>query len=303
VIEKEIDRYSFYFQDITVLYLKVWDVQYGNAIYIKTPNSKHFVLDLGGGSLKKRDAVFSPLEYLKDKMKVDQLDEVIVTHPHGDHIRDITNFDLLNPRAFYRPGHLTEEDITAANRIEDRPLIDKYIEINNRYVEAVNGSDSPLQTNNNGGANIEMFLATNSDRSNVNNHSVVTVISYAESKILISGDNEKESWQELLQQTGFKEAIKGTEVYFAAHHGMESGYCAALFEQIHPKIVIISNGRFTDDSCLERYSGVASGLMVHRLSAGDVEKKCLTTKHDGNIEIAVGWVKKGKKSYLTVTSE
>lgn len=286
-----------------MLYLKVWDVQHGSAIYIKTPNGKHFVLDLGAGSLKNQSATFSPLEYLKDKMKVSQLDEVILTHPHGDHIKDIHNFDLLNPRAFYRPGHLTEFDITASNRMEDIALIEKYLEINNRYVEAVEVSDSPLKTTNNGGANIEMFLSNNCSSSNINNHSVVTVISYAESKILIPGDNERESWEKLLQQSSFREAIKGTEVYFAAHHGLESGYYEPLFEHIHPKIVIVSNGRFTEDYCLERYNQVASGLMVHKLSSGTVERKCLSTRHDGNIEIAIGWIKKGKKSYLTITSE
>ena len=83
-----------------MLYLRVWDVQYGSATYIKTPNGRHIVHDLGIGSFKTGVATFSPLLYIKDKMKVDQLDEVIITHPHGDHVSDICNFDVLNPRHY-----------------------------------------------------------------------------------------------------------------------------------------------------------------------------------------------------------
>ncbi|HEX9896886.1 MAG TPA: hypothetical protein VGA85_04395 [Dehalococcoidales bacterium] len=286
-----------------MLYLRVWDVQYGSATYIKTPNGRHIVHDLGIGSFKTGVATFSPLLYIKDKMKVDQLDEVIITHPHGDHVSDICNFDVLNPQALYRPEHLTESEIIASNRVEDKLLVDKYIEINRKYNEPVSVSDSPLQTNNNGGVNIQVFLSTGCDHSNINNHSVVTVISYATSKVVLPGDNGVESWQELLQQSTFRQAIEGADIFFAAYHGMESGYCKALFEYIHPKLVIVSNGRFAGDSCIELYSDIASGWNIHRRGGGNEERKCLTTKDDGIIEIAMGWINEGKKSYLSVTAE
>ncbi|ODS37411.1 MAG: hypothetical protein A7316_09440 [Candidatus Altiarchaeales archaeon WOR_SM1_86-2] len=34
-----------------------WDVQHGSATYIKTPNGKHIVQDLGTGSCEKRYCV------------------------------------------------------------------------------------------------------------------------------------------------------------------------------------------------------------------------------------------------------
>ena len=181
-------------------------------------------------------------------------------------------------------------------------MVGKYIEINKRYNEVVPGSDSPLQTQNNGGANIQVFLSTECAHSNINNHSIVTVISYAKSKVVLPGDNDEESWQELLGRSSFKQAIEGTDILVAPHHGMQSGYCRDLFKYIRPKLVIISNGRFTDRSCAERYSEVASGWNVRRRNGEIVERKCLTTENDGNIEIAMGWTVEGKKSFLSVTS-
>lgn len=42
-----------------------WDVQHGHATYIKTPNNKHIVIDLGIGDYSGNDSTFSPLKQLK----------------------------------------------------------------------------------------------------------------------------------------------------------------------------------------------------------------------------------------------
>ena len=110
-----------------MLYIRLWDVQHGSAAYIKTPNGKNVVQDLGVGAIKTGLTTFSPLLFLKNSMKVDQLDEVIITHPHADHIKDIRNFDALRPKALYRPIHLTKDEIYAANGIEDIELVEKYL--------------------------------------------------------------------------------------------------------------------------------------------------------------------------------
>ena len=76
-----------------------WNVQHGSAALIQTPNGKLIAIDLGAGE------EFSPLGYIKHELGMNQLDEVIITHPHMDHIEDILNFDLLNPRVLLRPRH------------------------------------------------------------------------------------------------------------------------------------------------------------------------------------------------------
>ena len=106
--------------------LVIWDVQHGSAAYLKTPSDKHIVVDLGAGNYSESDEAFSPLLYLMDNYGIKQLDQVIITHPHTDHIDDIMNFDALSPRVLSRPNHLTEETVRNANPGKDKQKLDKY---------------------------------------------------------------------------------------------------------------------------------------------------------------------------------
>lgn len=90
----------------------VWDVQHGNAIYVKTPNNKHLVFDLGIGGYSGHNQTFSPLGALWHSYNVRKLDFVMITHPHLDHIDDILNLDFFSPAVFHRPRHLTYPQLT-----------------------------------------------------------------------------------------------------------------------------------------------------------------------------------------------
>lgn len=269
-----------------MLKITIWDVQHGSAVHMRTPNGLDIVLDLGTGTHKGGIANFSPLKYLKEQKKVAYLDGVIITHPHRDHLDDIFNFDYLNPTVLHRPRHLSEDDVISANRSQDQDIINKYLEINRRYNTPV--VQSPFQKENNGGVDIKMFTPRESAHSNINNHSIVTIITYARSRILLPGDNEPESWLELLGNADFRNAIAGTDVILAPHHGRDSGFCNDLFSYFTPKLVVISDGRYCDSSATDRYGRIASGWTVHRRNGDDVERKCVTTRNDGDIVIELG---------------
>lgn len=276
-----------------------WDVQHGHASYFGMPNGNHTVIDLGTGSYGGSGS-FSPLKHLQNKYGVDRLDHVIVTHPHKDHIDDILNFEDLNPRVFTRPKHLAREDIMEDVREEDEALFDKYFKINDRYDTPVSSEDSPKNPSNTGGASIQTFHPTECGSSNINNHSIVTVVEYLGVKFLIPGDNEPPSWKELLEDESFVEAIRGTDIFLASHHGRESGYHADLFDHFTPKLVIVSDGRFGDTSATDRYSDVAEGWTVHSRSGGSSKRYCVTTRQDGVITVKVGTGTEDK-TYLEVT--
>ena len=267
------------------LTLMVWNVDHGSAAYIRTPNDNHIAIDLGANS----DG-FSPLRHLQAS-GVNQLDKVIITHPHMDHIEDILNFDLLTPKVLQRPCHLTNDDIWAGNAKvspETRTIIQKYIELNNRYTDPVYPQENPDLAYNNGGVSIETFTPSSSATSNLNNHSIVSIVEYEGLKILIPGDNESPSWNELLAKPAFRKAITGTNILLAAHHGRESGYFSDLFNYFKPYIVLVSDGRVQDTSVTSRYSDKASGLNVIRRSGKPIEKRyCLTTRNDGAIEVNI----------------
>ena len=261
-----------------------WNVEHGSAALIQTPNGQQIAIDLGS------DAGFSPLQHIKYRMRIDQLDKVIVTHPHMDHIEDILHFDLLCPRILTRPRQLTADDISKGhNNVgpEAVQIYQKYLEIDARYTDPVQTMYDPTIAANNGGASIANFFPVRSPKTNLNNHSIVTVIEYQGVKILSPGDNESPSWEELLADVAFKEAIRNAHVLVAPHHGRESGFHPGLFDHISPVLTIISDGRTVDTSATSRYSTRTGGWNVLRRNGGYENRKCVTTRNDGTIEVII----------------
>ena len=265
------------------LRLIVWNVQHGSAACIQTPNGKNIVIDLGAGD------TFSPLQHLRQN-GIQKLDHVTITHPHMDHIDDILNFDWLTPGTLLTPKHLTEEDIRGGNSKaseEAEAKIRKYLEIRRRYSGTLTPQEDVCLPANNGDVSIQSFVPTQSSLGNLNNHSVVTVLEYSGVKILIPGDNESASWEELLGQQRFVNAIADTNVLVASHHGRESGFYRPLFDHFQPLITLISDGRAVDTSATNRYSALTKGWKVSRRNDFQQQRKCVTTRNDGHIEVTI----------------
>jgi beta-lactamase superfamily II metal-dependent hydrolase len=281
-----------------MLEITVWDVNHGSATYIKTPNDRHIVVDLGDAGN------FSPLQTLFAR-GVRHLDVAIVTHPHRDHLDDIFNLYLLSPRALWRPKHLSEEEIRNGNRASDMLVVQQYLQINEQFNGPLGPTDDLAQPANFGGAAFQVFVPRYCDRSNLNNHSLVVVASYAGLKIVIPGDNEATSWAELLQDRLFVRAVSGADILLAPHHGRQAGYCAELFEVMgNPRLIVISDGRFGDTSATGRYSNQARGWQVFDAAGASETRFCLTTRSDGHITIKLGWVGNSPQNgnFLNVTT-
>lgn len=288
-------------QECTVVF---WDVQHGHSTYIKTPNNRHIVVDLGTGDYSGKNLEFSPLRHLKYKYGVQQLDYVIITHPHLDHIDDILNFDLLAPKVFHRPKHISNDEVMEGVQEKDRKKFEKYCEINKRYSspiepDSINKTSKP---ENWGGLKIQSFTPSTCNHNNFNNHSIVVVIEWATTKIVIPGDNEKCSFDELMAIPSFMTAIKDADILLAPHHGRESGYNIDFVNQVNPKLTVVSDGRFCETSANARYSAKSSGWTVHKKSGKSETRKCLTTNSDGEVLIKFGYTAENKP-YLSVTIE
>lgn len=167
-------------------------------------------------------------------------------------------------------------------------FIDRYLEIDRGYNQPVPPGLNPFESANNGGADIRTFEPKNCPASNLNNRSVVMVISYANSKMLIPGDNESASWDELLSQGDFRDAIANTDILLAPHHGREAGFSEALFEHITPRLTIISDGPSGNTSVTSRYAAKTRGWEVHKRSGGSEVRRCVTTRKDGVVVVDFG---------------
>lgn len=279
-----------------------WDVQHGHAIYIKTPNEKNIVVDLGTGSYNNNNSEFSILKHLYYKFKYRTIDLLVITHPHRDHIDDIQNLDLFEINHFIRPKHLLKKDILRANILSSKkPLFQKYLDLDKKHV-------NPLKTQNNYfnyykksyyEMDIKFFSPYNCSTSNLNNQSIITVLEYANTKIVIPGDNEKNSYDELLNSIIFQNTINNADVLLASHHGRDSGFHENFIDIIKPKLSIISDNKKVTTNVREKYTKKSSSWKVKNRNTNIIkERKVLTTYNDGVINIKFG--NDGKNDYLEV---
>lgn len=187
-------------------------------------------------------------------------------------------------------------------RDEDKHIFEKYFEINKRYSEPITPENNLKLPKNTGGVDIETFVPKSCSTSNINNHSIVTVVSYAQSKVILTGDNEPPSWKELLGKTSFVNAIKDADILLAPHHGRDSGFYKELFDHFSPYLTIISDGRFCDTSATDRYDDVTKGWTVYYRSGGNEKRFCLTTRNDGYVVVKLGY-DSNKKPFINVTAK
>jgi len=230
-----------------------------------------------------------------------ELTGILITHPHRDHIDDISNFDKLSPLALHRPRYLTAAQILEGNKKDDSAEVKEYLKISARYNVAIQpGSSTDTSAPDQwGGVKISFFMTSGCNTNNLNNHSIVTIFEYANSKIMIPGDNEAESWKELIKNSSFVAAAKNLDVLLAPHHGRFAGYCPELFEAIgKSRITIISDGPHCDTSATSSYGNQSKGWLVHYPDHTSEERKCVTTRKDGVIRVKA-YTQDGK-NYLIV---
>lgn len=271
--------------------ITVWDVEQGLAVHVESPNGKMFVVDLGRSDVLGGQGTKSPLDQLRGRGYGAKIDELIITHPHRDHLDEIANLGKdLSPKVLVRPVHLSDDEVRAGNREEDREIIDTYLRIHGEYHDPISEDENPESSQNNGGMKIRRFHPQDAATSNLNNHSIVTFFTYASSTVCVPGDNESPSWNELLVSSGFCTLLKQTDVFLASHHGGDSGFSKDVFEHCDPKLVVVSDGSATDTSAVARYGNVASGWPVHSRSTGSsTDRLVVTTRSDGAVEIKCGF--------------
>lgn len=277
-----------------------WDVQHGNATYIQTPNNKRVVIDLGVGDYSGQNESFSPLVKLWN-MGIRKLNHVVITHPHLDHIDDIDNFYLLLPSLLTTPRHIPDEHIRSNVRESDKSKFDKYCEIRSHYSNDVTDNvDNPAIASNYGGVEFLRFSSPHLPLSNLNNHSILTVLKYNGFTVVLPGDNEYASLDYMMQSEHFKNTVEDADILLAPHHGRESAYHKEFVELVNPRVTIVSDGSLCDTSANHRYSAKSRGWTVHNDTRRTSEtRKCLTTNCDGEVYVSFG--SNGDGRYLRVS--
>lgn len=265
--------------------MTVYNVQMGLAIHVKAPNGKYIVIDLGTG--KSEDGNDSPIK----KLKWANVGYMVITHPHMDHISDILNFNDANPSILRHCVGLKNQEILSLAG-DDKNALKKYqayIDVINQYTGSIEGNPSnPDVPSNYGGLEIKTFSTSHCDNSNFNNFSVITVLKLGNVKVVVCGDNETESLEVLMDREDFKDAVKGSQVLVAPHHGRESAYHSEFVNWVNPNLTIISDGKYQSFSASLKYSSASSGAAVYDRNGNQGKRFCVTTRNDGNMKVTFG---------------
>jgi competence protein ComEC len=268
----------------------IFDVDHGFSAFVKSPTGHTLLIDCG------RSSHFDPVDYIIERelqgtveWNGRALTELLVTHPHDDHIGNIDAVvNKLPPAMLQRQKYDWEGIKRPGARPDEYESLDLYAAWQQTY-------SFPVAMQPNWGMSIETFCLTPYEAKQlnepkyVNNSGIVTVLTFAGSrfseKFLFGADVEEDGWTALLGREAFRKAVYGTDFYIVSHHGHASGFSAELYDAMGSKPFLnLISVTSCDEHVDPRYmsSDFARGATV------DGEKRySLSTRFDGSIVVDV----------------
>lgn len=229
------------------LSLIVFDVGRGLCVAMRTPNNHLILVDCGSSE------EFSPIQALSQYSRLwtgykgYALTQLIITHPHTDHIADIARVTALMPPSTI----VRRQDINWRRLLGGKPPSEALTHYFQHYLAPNYSEPVPLATAPVWGDGMTLWIywlhevtataLSKTDSAYVNNTSLVTVIRYRGYTIVVHGDIEAEGLDALLLQeaglralvagnTGlFGQHVGGVDFLVAPHHGHPSGFSNIWF--------------------------------------------------------------------------
>ena len=209
--------------DPTKMIVHYIDVGQGDSILIQV-NNKNLLIDAGPKSDKKK--LFNYLSSLN----LDKLDYVIATHPHEDHIGNMSDvIDDYNVLAFYAPK------VQSTTKTFEK-MIDSLKSKNLKINVIKKGTDSINLGKN---TKVTVFSPTEDSYEDLNNYSPVIKIEYGKTSFLFTGDAQKDVEEEILSTN---EDISA-DILKVGHHGSSTSTTNDFLKKVNPSIGVISVGK------------------------------------------------------------
>ncbi|WP_349409541.1 ComEC/Rec2 family competence protein [Pseudalkalibacillus sp. SCS-8] len=244
----------------TNLEMHVIDVGQADSIYIETSNGKHVLIDSGD----EHDG-HKVVSYLQ-KRGIHQIDYLIATHPHHDHIGSMEDiFKAFEIETVYMPDvkyHTTYY----------KKLMKSISKSGVERKEAKAGVKVKLARN----ISMEFIAPGKQHYKSLNDYSAVVRLEHGKKRFLLMADAGITSENELLKRIDQEKV----DVLKVAHHGANTGTGHALLKKTDPDYAIISVGR-------KNKYGYPSKDVLKRLKAHDIrvfrtdKLGTIITKSDG----------------------
>ncbi len=247
------------------------NVGQGDAIIIRTPKGKVFLID-GGINVPVADARREGRELIQNYLrnqKISKLDGLVITHWHNDHLGGLIPvlrlFDIEKiyetPTTFNTESWQTYDEICKKSRIPRVSVkAGDVLEWGNELFVQVLNPEKP--------SNSKAY-------SDVNNLSIVLLLRYGKVQTLLAGDIEEDAEREVMK---YGEAIR-SQILKVPHHGSDTSDYLSFLEMVKAENGIIMVGR----------SNAFNHPSVRALSHYErVGTKLYRTDRHGNIRLFVG---------------
>lgn len=199
------------------------DVGQGDAIFIELPNGKTMLVDAGENYHGQ-----GIIDYVQT-IGYHKLDYVVATHPHEDHIGSmpyiVRNFEI---------GSIYMPDVTANTATFESLL--KAIKAKGLRVK--NGRTG-VHIIKDGELTADIIAPDKPDESNLNNSSIVLLLTFGNVSYLLTGDAETKELNAI-------RADMHATVLKAGHHGSKTSTTQTLLKKISPSVTVISCGKNND---------------------------------------------------------
>ena len=232
--------------------------------------------------LKTRKTNFSPIRQTRKRWG--EIDHLIISHPHIDHISDIVHIGRQRPMTLMSPiipkFTLMQGKYGRYKRITERYLdfASEYNHTPRRYHIAARYGSARI---------INFWLRGH--HSDINDHSIVTFLKFGGFVLLFGGDLTSHGWDSLAKQEGYSlnSLLSRTNFFQVSHHGRLEGYNKSILDRMQNlQLALISDKKKQSTSVTDYYSTHCSGWNVFDEVSKTYEKRhVLTTRNDGRIRI------------------
>jgi beta-lactamase superfamily II metal-dependent hydrolase len=202
------------------LRVHVLDIGQGDAILVRSPEGKTALIDAGPSS-----RVVQELE----RLGVDSIDLVVVTHHHTDHFGGMD--DVVRK---YRPKFYMATKSSHGGTMY-RKLLEDVKAVGCRFLTPDPKGIRLLRL---GSVELLVLPQPPLNDEEENDNSIGIIVNYGRFSMMLTGDSEEDQrdwWMETCPAT-----ISGCTVLKLAHHGSHNGTDARWLEKLEPELAVVS---------------------------------------------------------------
>lgn len=257
------------------LHVVFCNVGQGDGIFIRTPKGNDILIDAG-----PNDSILTCLSSHMPFWDHD-LELAILSHSHADHITGLITvlkrYSVMSLATFKVENNSNSAYQEILKLLKEQKIKQRFLKPSDKFItddQVVLKTEWPEKDI----SNISKIkgITTTASYYNLNELSLIELLSYRNFNLLLTGDAEKEAEEKIAPSLGKIDILK------VSHHGSKTGTSEDFLKTIRPKLAVISVGK------KNRY-GLPSLTVLEIFKKLGI--KIMRTDQDGEIEI----ISDGKK--------